>query len=128
MCGICGIVADKNGVGSLEKTTLRKMMSRIRHRGPDAEGDYIDPNVALGHQRLSIIDLEHGMQPIFSEDKRYVLIFNGEIYNYLELRQELIQGGEQFHTFSDTEVLLKVLIRDRISGLNKLNGMYAFFF
>ena len=104
-------------------------MKLIVHRGPDGEGKAQIENQALfGHRRLAIIDLEHGQQPMVSEDNRYTLIFNGEIYNYLELRQLLIQKGVSFRTFSDTEVLLQMLIQFGVEALKKLNGMFAFIF
>jgi len=108
---------------------LDAMLARIAHRGPDGEGKIHIPGQALfGHRRLSIIDIEHGAQPMCSSDKRYTLIFNGEIYNYLELRQSLIQQGQHFVTFSDTEVLLKLLIQEGARAINRLNGMFAFVF
>ena len=82
----------------------------------------------LGHKRLAIIDLESGNQPMFSDDNRFIIIFNGEIYNYLELRQDLVQEGNHFKTYSDTEVLLKILIKYGVQGIKKLNGMFAFIF
>ena len=105
------------------------MLSRIAHRGPDGEGRvYIPSQALLGHRRLAIIDLEHGAQPMCSSNQRYTLVFNGEIYNYLELRQTLIQEGQHFDTFSDTEVLLKLLVRDGARAISRLNGMFAFVF
>ena len=87
MCGIVGFINKDNN----KEEIIKKMMKRIEHRGPDGEGTYIDDNIALGHKRLSIIDLSTGNQPMFNENERYVIIFNGEIYNYLELREELIK-------------------------------------
>lgn len=108
---------------------MRRMLSEIAHRGPDGDGTlHIAGQAILGHQRLAIIDIEHGQQPMCSEDGRYSLIFNGEIYNYLELRQSLIQGGHKFETFSDTEVLLRLLIERGADAINNLNGMFAFLF
>lgn len=105
------------------------MLSRIAHRGPDGEGVVHVPGQALlGHRRLAIIDIEHGAQPMRAVNGRYSLVFNGEIYNYLELRQTLIQHGDRFETFSDTEVLLKLLIREGAKGISRLNGMFAFIF
>ena len=105
------------------------MMETIKHRGPDGSGTHHIPNQAiLGHLRLAIIDLAHGKQPIVSQDNRFSLIFNGEIYNYLELRQNLSQQGVYFETFSDTEVLLRMLILYGSDALKKLNGMFAFVF
>ena len=85
MCGIAGFINDKNP----KEKIIKKMTDRIIHRGPDAEGFYVDEDIALGHRRLSIIDLKGGDQPIYNEDKSIVVVFNGEIYNYPELRSEL---------------------------------------
>ena len=128
---MCGIVSILTTDGSLEEKSrvLDDMMMRIVHRGPDGEGKvHIENQALLGHRRLAIIDLEHGQQPMVSEHNRYTLIFNGEIYNYLELRQLLIQKGVSFKTFSDTEVLLQMLIQFGVEALKKLNGMFAFIF
>ncbi|MBR3489953.1 MAG: asparagine synthetase B, partial [Bacilli bacterium] len=100
MCGIVGF-SDRN----IDKGNIIKSMAdKLIHRGPDDVGYYVDDNIALGHRRLSIIDLNTGKQPI--EDDKYVIIFNGEIYNYLELKDEL-KSKYKFKTKSDTEVLLK---------------------
>ncbi len=109
--------------------TMKAMLASIAHRGPDGEGvAHLAGQALLGHRRLAIIDIEHGAQPMRSADSRYSIVFNGEIYNYLELRQNLIQHGEKFETFSDTEVLLKLMIREGTKGINRLNGMFAFVF
>ena len=128
---MCGIVSIHSSENSLEEKSseLDHMMKQIVHRGPDGEGSiHIENQALFGHRRLAIIDLEHGQQPMVSEDNRYTLIFNGEIYNYLELRQLLIQKGVSFRTFSDTEVLLQMLIQLGVEALKKLNGMFAFIF
>jgi asparagine synthase (glutamine-hydrolysing) len=129
MCGIVSI--HTSGGGLFEKSSeLDHMMERIVHRGPDGEGKVrIENQVLLGHRRLAIIDLEHGQQPMVSQDNRYTLIFNGEIYNYLELRQLLIQKGVSFRTFSDTEVLLQMLIQFGVEALKKTqwNVLHLFF-
>ena len=124
MCGIVGFVDKKKK--SEKKEILSNMLSKIIHRGPDAEGMYIDNNVALGHRRLSIIDLSTGNQPIFNEDETKVIIFNGEIYNYEEIREELINLGHKFKTSSDTEVILHGYEEYGEEVLNKLRGMFAF--
>ncbi|MCI0627214.1 MAG: asparagine synthase (glutamine-hydrolyzing) [Acidobacteria bacterium] len=103
-----------------------KMLDKIQHRGPDGRGLLAGSQFVFGHQRLAIIDLEGGKQPMETEDGRYVIVFNGEIYNYLELRQDLIRSGERFQTFSDTEVLLRLFAREGFQSLEKLNGMFAF--
>ncbi|MEC7394276.1 MAG: asparagine synthase (glutamine-hydrolyzing), partial [Verrucomicrobiota bacterium] len=108
---------------------LEDMMKTLHHRGPDGEGRvHIESQVLMGHRRLSVIDLENGKQPMISKDGRYSLIFNGEIYNYLELREELISQGVAFHTISDTEVLLNMLVQYDTDAIGKLNGMFSFVF
>lgn len=103
MCGIVGF--NTNNLANKEKI-LKNMTDRIIHRGPDGEGFYTDDDVCLGHRRLSIIDLEGGAQPLYSIDKNYVLVANGEIYNYQELKKELTDDGYEFQTRSDCEVLI----------------------
>lgn len=125
MCGIAGMLgpaAAREGAAS----EVRAMLDRIRHRGPDGEGLVATPGAVLGHVRLAIIDLEGGAQPMATPDGRWLISFNGEIYNFLELRQELTQQGVRFRTFSDTEVLLHLLAREGMSALPRLNGMFAF--
>lgn len=128
---MCGLVAFLGSGKPLEQCvdTMEVMLSRLAHRGPDGVGVVHVPRQALlGHRRLAIIDIEHGAQPMRAVNGRYSLVFNGEIYNYLELRQTLIQHGEHFETLSDTEVLLKLLIREGASCISRLNGMFAFVF
>jgi len=128
MCGIAGIITNNKSLDS-RKDIFGQMLLSIAHRGPDGSGIvHYDNQTILGHRRLAIIDIEHGAQPMCSADKRYTLTYNGEIYNYLELRQSLIQRGESFDTFSDTEVLLKLLINEGVNALKRLNGMFAFVF
>lgn len=125
MCGIAGILEFGNRSPSLAQ--LKKMTDIIAHRGPDGEGQWSEENIALGHRRLSIIDLsETGHQPMVSFEGRYVITYNGEIYNYKELRQELISLGYQFFSTSDTEVLINAFHAWREKSLEKLNGMFAF--
>ncbi len=102
------------------------MIDMISHRGPDDEGVFCDGNVLLGHKRLAILDIESGHQPMTSTDKKHVMVYNGELYNYLELRIHLEAKGHVFKTRSDTEVLLSWMIKYGIEGLNALNGMFAF--
>ena len=104
MCGICGSFNLNGDPPSMER--FNKMISQIRHRGPDSEGQFIELPVSMGFCRLSIIDLETGDQPIISADDQLVVIMNGEIYNYKELRSELLKKGHCFKTKSDAEVLL----------------------
>ena len=119
MCGIAGFF-DRN---KNKKDIIKSMTDNLLHRGPDDYGFYIDDKIALGHRRLSIIDLKTGKQPI--EDDNFVIIFNGEIYNYLELKEEL-KGKYKFKTKSDTEVLLKGFEEWGIDVTKKLRGMFAF--
>jgi asparagine synthase (glutamine-hydrolysing) len=127
MCGIAGIVVKDDN--HLKISDLKKMTDTIAHRGPDSEGFWIsdEQNIGLGHRRLSIIDLSSDSdQPMHSSCGNYVIVFNGEIYNYLELKQELISQGELFSTNSDTEVLLKLYSLEKEKCLSKLDGMWAF--
>jgi asparagine synthase (glutamine-hydrolysing) len=124
MCGICGITNFNNK--PITDTDLNKMMKVMKHRGPDDDGIFIDNNVGMGFVRLSIIDLtEAGHQPMFSEDGRFVITFNGEIYNYIELREEL-KTKFNFKTDTDTEVLLNAYRHWGKDCLDHLNGMWAF--
>lgn len=125
MCGICGIIDLKNK--PIQQAALYPMMQRMKYRGPDDEGIFIDRNVGLGFVRLSIIDLsEAGHQPMQDESHRYTIVFNGEIYNYIELREELKIKGATFTSHTDTEVLLYSYIYWGKECLDKLNGMFAF--
>jgi asparagine synthase (glutamine-hydrolysing) len=125
MCGICGII-NFDGTPADEKD-LRRMMAVMKHRGPDDEGIFLQDNLGLGFVRLSIIDLSSaGHQPMISANGRYVLIFNGEIFNYVELREELIQKGYFFQTKTDTEVLINSYIEWGEDCLHHFNGMWAF--
>ena len=122
MCGIVGYVSSKKA--KLE--TIEKMANKIIHRGPDAFGYFVEGNVAMGHRRLSIIDLANGKQPMESDDGNLVIVFNGEIYNFLELREDLKLSGYKFKTNSDTEVLLKGYQEWGSKVTTKLRGMFAF--
>jgi len=125
MCGICGIISF-NSNQAIEPSLIKKMCHQILHRGPDAEGYYIKENVALGMRRLRIIDLNTGDQPIFNEDKSMCIVFNGEIYNFKELKKDLMQKGHKFYTSSDTEVILHLYEEYGEKCLDKLRGMFAF--
>jgi len=127
MCGISGIFGPNAGEES-GRSLVAAMVSKLVHRGPDDFGFAHGRGFSLGHRRLSIIDIEHGHQPMFSEDGRYVIVYNGELYNFVELRQSMIQRGVRFSTLSDTEVLLKALITEGDAVLPRLNGMFAFSF
>ena len=126
MCGICGEVSFADALPA-NPERVRAMASRLAHRGPDGEGLWNETEVALGHRRLAIIDLsDAAAQPMTSPDGRYVIAYNGEIYNFQEVRAELSALGERFTTRSDTEVLLRAMMVWGRDGLSKLNGMWAF--
>lgn len=122
---MCGYVGFTNFIDN-SNLVINDMMDRIKHRGPDSEGTYIDQDIALGFRRLSIIDLSQGDQPILNEDCTKVLTFNGEIYNYQILRNDLISKGHIFKTKSDSEILLHGYEEYGTDLLNKLRGMFSF--
>lgn len=124
MCGITGIIHKNNE--PVDLLVLQSMTRRLAHRGPDEEGYFVEQRAGLGHRRLSIIDLSSGQQPMYSDDSRYVIVFNGEIYNFLDIRQRLEKQGVVFKTRSDTEVLLKLYIHEGEGCVAELNGMFAF--
>jgi len=126
MCGIAGILSLSEGGRPPVKDDLIAMMARIGHRGPDAAGYMRDRHAALGSVRLSILDVAGGDQPIRTEDGRYVIVFNGEIYNYIELRERLIDQGDRFVSSTDTEVVLRAWVKWGAAILEKLNGAFAF--
>ena len=126
MCGICGIY-HLEPERPVDRDELMTMARTMRHRGPDDEGFYLDENLGLGHQRLSIIDLTPaGRQPMTNEDEGLWIVYNGEIYNYLELRQQLVGKGHQFRSYSDTEVILHLYEEEGPACVHRLNGMFAF--
>lgn len=122
---MCGFVGFSNKSMN-KKEIIDQMMKKIIHRGPDSQNSYVDEDVALGFARLSIIDLDNGAQPLCNEDETVWLVFNGEIYNYMDLRGELIERGHIFKTRTDSEVLLHGYEEYGASLLNKLRGMFAF--
>lgn len=123
---MCGIVGFTNNINDSNKV-IGEMMDKIRHRGPDAAGSYVDEDIALGHRRLSIIDISSsGDQPIFNEDGSMVIVFNGEIYNYREIREKLVSAGHIFKTETDTEVLIHGYEEYGEKLLNMLRGMFSF--
>ncbi len=122
MCGFCGFTGEVLD----REAYIREMARLITHRGPDSEGFYLDDGVAMGFRRLSIIDLETGSQPLYNEDRTLVLMFNGEIYNYRQLREELIAAGHRFTTETDSEVLVHGFEEWREDLLPRLRGMFAF--
>ncbi|MCD6395621.1 MAG: asparagine synthase (glutamine-hydrolyzing) [Planctomycetes bacterium] len=125
MCGIAGI-CNLSGPGRISLNSIKHMVSVQKHRGPDETGIYIDDHIALGQARLSIIDLSSGAQPIHNEDKTLWIIYNGEVFNYPELRDSLIKNGHRFYTTSDTEVILHLFEDKGPACLNELNGQFAF--
>ncbi|MCL2499737.1 MAG: asparagine synthase (glutamine-hydrolyzing) [Defluviitaleaceae bacterium] len=124
MCGFCGFTG--NEYNDDDNTIIRKMAERVAHRGPDGEGYYVDGDISLGFRRLSFFDLKRGAQPMRSSDGAYSLVFNGEIYNFIELRAELAVKGHTFETTADTEVLLHMYEEYGEGMLDRLRGMFAF--
>ena len=124
MCGIVGFI-DRSDTTQKEQI-VKNMMDTIVHRGPNSAGQFIDEGAALGFRRLSIIDLEGGTQPIKNEDGTKIITFNGEIYNYQSIREDLIAKGHVFTTHADTEVLLHGYEEYGIDLLQKIRGMFAF--
>lgn len=124
MCGIAGVLnfTDKQ---SITRRTLEKMIYQVTHRGPDGYGFFLNKNIGMAHARLSIIDLEGGWQPIHNEDKTLWIAYNGEIFNYRELRAELEKRGHRFYTESDTEVIIHLYEEKKEKCLNELNGQFA---
>ncbi|MFM7199176.1 MAG: asparagine synthase (glutamine-hydrolyzing) [Myxococcota bacterium] len=127
MCGFAGILERPSStLSQLELATqVREMLHLQRHRGPDGGGLFQAPSITLGHRRLSIVDLEQGWQPLREPSGRLTLVFNGEIYNYPELRRELMGRGHRLRSHSDTEVLLHLWLEEGVDCLSRLNGMFA---
>ncbi|MGH9325254.1 MAG: asparagine synthase (glutamine-hydrolyzing) [Terriglobia bacterium] len=125
MCGICGIFNFRNGAPA-DPERLKRAAGALAHRGPDDEGYYLDGDMGLGNRRLSIIDLPGGHQPLSNEDGSLWITFNGEIYNYGELRSEMVQRGHRFRTATDTEVILHLFEERGTACLKDLRGMFAF--
>ncbi|MGI9212363.1 MAG: asparagine synthase (glutamine-hydrolyzing), partial [Methylococcaceae bacterium] len=123
MCGLCGIY---NPGRNIEEDVLNRMTHIMHHRGPDGYGTWSDTGIGLGHRRLSIIDAKGGQQPWLSDDRSIVLVYNGELYNYPELKNRLVNYGHVFHSASDTEVLLRAYEHWGIDCVLHLNGMFAF--
>jgi len=125
MCGIAGIINFNNE--SVNPSSINKMMATMKHRGPDDNGTFINDNIGLGFVRLSILDLSRlGHQPMFDISGRYLIIHNGEVYNYIELRKDLEKKGYIFKSNTDTEVILYSFIEWGEDCLNYFNGMWAF--
>jgi len=123
MCGIAGLYLRD---GRADLASVRAMCDQIRHRGPDDEGYHVEGGCAIGMRRLSIIDLSTGHQPMANEDESVWVVFNGEIYNYQELRRDLMAQGHQFATNSDTETLIHLYEQEGVEGLRRLRGMFAY--
>ena len=124
MCGICGVL-NLTPSTRTDRTVIQQMLAMVRHRGPDGFGIYTDENIALGNARLSIIDLDTGDQPISNENDTLWIILNGEIFNYIELRQDLERRGHRFKTKSDTETLLHTYEEFGVACLERLNGQFS---
>ncbi|MEM5807301.1 MAG: hypothetical protein QW474_02880 [Candidatus Aenigmatarchaeota archaeon] len=126
MCGIAGMLYfDKQQKVNQEQ--LKNMCTSLIHRGPDDSGIYVENNIGLGHRRLKIIDLsDKARQPLFNEDNTIVLIFNGEIYNFIPLREELLRKGHSFISKADSEVIIHLYEEKGIDCLQHLEGMFAF--
>lgn len=123
---MCGYTGFTNHIDNSNRV-IEDMMDQIRHRGPDAAGRYVDGDIALGHRRLSIIDItEQGDQPIYNEDRTKVLVFNGEIYNYQDIRKDLLAAGHVFRTQTDSEVLIHGYEEYGPELLPRLRGMFSF--
>ncbi|MGH9725851.1 MAG: asparagine synthetase B family protein, partial [Candidatus Acidiferrales bacterium] len=125
MCGIAGIVG-KDASAEVALAEVRRMCDQIVHRGPDDEGTFVQGRVGLGMRRLSIIDLSTGHQPIHNEDQSVWIVFNGEIYNFQELRPELEKRGHHFYTHTDTEAIVHLYEEYGADCVKKLRGMFAF--
>ncbi|HJV96010.1 MAG TPA: asparagine synthetase B, partial [Albitalea sp.] len=124
MCGIAGILSGANAARP-ERAELAAMIAQLHHRGPDGTGLLCEAEVGLAHARLSIIDLAGGDQPIHNEDRSVWVVFNGEIFNYIELRAELEQAGHRFYTHSDTEVIVHLYEQHGADFVQHLNGQFA---
>ncbi len=125
MCGIAGYIKNTR-INDQDHEIIKRMNNKLLHRGPDSQNSHLFENVVLGFTRLSIIGLDNGMQPIYNEDKSIVLICNGEVFNYIELKKDLEERGHVFSTKSDVEVILHLYEEFGVTFLNKLNGQFAF--
>src|SRR2546426_8174836 len=125
MCGICGKLQFDDGA-TVDPGLVNRMMDTLSHRGPDGRGKYLSGPVGLGHTRLAIIDLNTGAQPLSNEDKTVWVVYNGEIYNFQELRDELLGRGHVFRSTTDTEVIVHLYEEYGVESLSRLRGMFAF--
>ena len=124
MCGICGVVSVQSGwIPRLDH--MEKMRDRLVHRGPDGFGMHTSIGVGLGHRRLAIVDVAHGQQPMYSDDRRFVIVYNGEVFNHAALKADLESRGVQYHTRSDTETVLRLFVQDGPESVQKLRGMFT---
>ena len=126
MCGINGIAYSSRSGKQVDEQVLTKMRDVIFHRGPDGAGNFVEGNIGLGHRRLSIVDVSHGGQPMFNEDKSLVIIYNGEVYNHADYREELESKGYKFQNRSDTETIIHLYEEYGQKCVEKLRGMFAF--
>ena len=126
MCGIAGIYNFKGSPSQISPSNIENMLKAIRHRGPDESGIYINESLGMGNVRLSIIDINSGQQPLSVCNKRYWIVYNGELFNYIELKEKLINRGVKFYTESDTEVVLQSFAEFGPACLNMFNGQFAF--
>lgn len=127
MCGIAGFINSRKPINEVQgESILNRMMTRINHRGPDDCGLYLDPGIGMGNVRLSIIDLSGGYQPLSNEDGSLWIVYNGEVFNYIELHDDLIKKGHTFKTHCDTEVILHMYEEYGADALQYLNGQFAF--
>ena len=125
MCGIAGIF-NLSGSNPIPYINLEKMSACLRHRGPDQSGIYMDNQIGIAQTRLSIIDLAGGLQPIHNENNSLWIVFNGEIYNYIELKSSILTNDHNFYTNTDTEVIVHLYENEKENCLHKLNGQFAF--
>src|SRR5262252_5464365 len=124
MCGICGVLTVDSG-SIPDRRLLERMRDSIAYRGPDGEGLYLAPGVGLGHRRLSIVDVAYGQQPMYSEDRRFVIVYNGEVFNHPTLKSELELAGVHYRTRSDTETVLHLYQRLGERAVERMRGMFA---
>jgi asparagine synthase (glutamine-hydrolysing) len=126
MCGICGIAVSSRSSRTVDRETIIRMRDVITHRGPDAEGLFVEPGIGLGHRRLSIVDVAHGQQPMANDDASLQMVYNGEVYNHPTLSAELQAAGIRYRTHCDTETVLRIYERDGVDAPRALRGMFAF--
>jgi len=126
MCGICGIVIPDGSSRSIDEGAFTRLRDTITHRGPDGYGVFVEPGVALGHRRLSIVDVSHGAQPMASEDGSLQLIYNGEVFNHPALMAQLKADGVEYRTHCDTETVLHIVERRGEAAPEELRGMFAY--